>query len=129
MRASAPTPGSSSGRHAIQHLNTTYQFIMSLIISVKIFTPPSSLPPWDVLQYTSQPAIHYENYNPDLSILTNLIISITREQVHPAYTTLSEFFDVEFVAYGGASVSNSSQKLILCTFKNNEFTFTDTWKC
>ena len=33
---------------------------------------------------------------------------MTREQVHPAYTTLSEFFDVEFIAYGGASVSNNS---------------------
>ena len=30
---------------------------------------------------------------------------VFREEVHPAYTTLSEFFDVEFVAYGGASVS------------------------
>ena len=34
-----------------------------------------------------------------------IILWETREQVHPAYTTLSEFFDVEFIAYGGASVS------------------------
>ena len=39
--------------------------------------------------------------------------SITREQVHPAYTALSEFFDVEFIAYGGASVSKLTKKLLL----------------
>ena len=38
--------------------------------------------------------------------------SITREQVHPAYTALSEFFDVEFIAYGGASVSKLTKKLL-----------------
>ena len=38
--------------------------------------------------------------------------SITREQVHPAYTALSEFFDVEFIAYGGASVNKLTRKLL-----------------
>ena len=38
-----------------------------------------------------------------------IILIAIREQVHPAYTALSEFFDVEFVAYGGASVSNPTQ--------------------
>ena len=37
----------------------------------------------------------------------------SREQVHPAYTALSEFFDVEFIAYGGASVSKLTKKLLL----------------
>merc|ERR1712080_134828 len=32
-----------------------------------------------------------------------------REQVHPAYTTLSEFFDVEFIAYGGASTHGNAE--------------------
>merc|ERR1711997_813397 len=32
-----------------------------------------------------------------------------REEVHPAYTTLSEFFDVEFVAYGGASTHGNAE--------------------
>jgi len=32
-----------------------------------------------------------------------------REQVHPAYTSLSEFFDVEFVAYGGASTHGNAE--------------------
>merc|ERR1712211_1660 len=34
---------------------------------------------------------------------------LTREQVHPAYTTLSEFFDVEFIAYGGASTYGNAE--------------------
>ena len=37
----------------------------------------------------------------------------SREQVHPAYTALSEFFDVEFIAYGGASVSKKTKKQLL----------------
>merc|ERR1711920_724999 len=32
-----------------------------------------------------------------------------REQVHPAYTALSEFFDVEFIAYGGASTHGNAE--------------------
>merc|ERR1712037_914503 len=35
-----------------------------------------------------------------------------REQVHPAYTTLSEFFDVEFVAYGGASTHGNAEDIV-----------------
>merc|ERR1712243_76560 len=32
-----------------------------------------------------------------------------REQVHPAYTTLSKCFDVEFIAYGGASTHGNAE--------------------